>query len=240
LSYAPPGPPQTPLLSADGRWYWDGAQWRPVDAPVAGWPAWARPYASAGARATFVLVSFGIFVGILALWAVVDLVAIALFAAAGGSLTSDEQDLVDILTALVGVFYLINLVVNAVAFLMWIHRAYRNLPSIGYQHARYSPRWAVGGWFVPFLNLVRPYQIVREIWQASLPGVAWQLIQLWWGLWLAGNVVGNLAGRSNFGHGIDQAVDLVANLLFVAGAILGILIVRRVTAAQDARARQVT
>lgn len=240
MSYAPPGPTPTPLLSADGRWYWDGAQWRPVDAPVAGGPAWARPYASASARATFVLAAFGIFIGLLALWSVIDLVAIALYAAGGGSITSDEQDLVDILTGLVAFFYLINLVVNAVALLMWMHRAYRNLPALGYLYARYSPRWAVGGWFVPFLNLVRPYQVMREIWQASLPGVNWTFVRVWWAMWLIANAVGNLAGRADFGHGVDQAVDLVANLLFVPGAILTILIVRRVTAAQEAKVRQVT
>jgi hypothetical protein len=59
-------------------------------------------------------------------------------------------------------------------------RAYRNLPALGAESPRFSSGWAVGAWFVPFLNLVRPKQIMDDIWRASdpalpaHPGAAWK------------------------------------------------------------------
>jgi hypothetical protein len=78
------------------------------------------------------------------------------------------------------------------AFLMWIHRSHRNLSAFGAQGLTFTPGWAVGWWFIPIFNLFRPFQIVREIWQASDPGMpagaAWRrapsspLIGWWWGV----------------------------------------------------------
>ncbi|MFC1995866.1 DUF4328 domain-containing protein [Chloroflexota bacterium] len=49
--------------------------------------------------------------------------------------------------------YFILFVITAVLFYMWIHRAHRNLPSLGVSGLKYSPGWAVGGFFIPILNL---------------------------------------------------------------------------------------
>ena len=48
-------------------------------------------------------------------------------------------------------------------FLVWFHRAYTNLHSLGMEPLRLRAGWAVGGWFVPILNLVRPKQIMSDI-----------------------------------------------------------------------------
>jgi hypothetical protein len=54
---------------------------------------------------------------------------------------------------------------------------------------KYSPGWAVGSFFVPILNIFRPYQIAQEIWKASDPEastVSWKqskpgiVVILWW------------------------------------------------------------
>jgi len=38
---------------------------------------------------------------------------------------------------------------------------------VGTRESRFTPGWAVGYWFVPFVNLVRPYQIVADLWLRS-------------------------------------------------------------------------
>jgi Domain of unknown function (DUF4328) len=88
---------------------------------------------------------------------------------------------------------------------VWIHRAYSNLYLFGAQGLRYSPGWAVGGWFVPFLNLVRPVQVMQEIWRASSPAVrpderaAWQAeglsprVAFWWAAYLFSGFFGAFA-----------------------------------------------
>lgn len=60
-------------------------------------------------------------------------------------------------------------IVCAVPFCMWFYQAYKNLLVLGVRGLKYSPSWAVGGFFVPFLNLSRPHYIAKEIWNASDP-----------------------------------------------------------------------
>jgi Domain of unknown function (DUF4328) len=39
---------------------------------------------------------------------------------------------------------LIGFVLTGIVFLMWIHRAYSNLPALGARNLETSPGWAVG------------------------------------------------------------------------------------------------
>jgi Domain of unknown function (DUF4328)/Protein of unknown function (DUF2510) len=48
-----------------------------------------------------------------------------------------------------------------IAFLMWLYRAATAAAHLGLP-ARRSPGWAVGSWFIPFLNFVWPWQSMRD------------------------------------------------------------------------------
>jgi hypothetical protein len=65
---------------------------------------------------------------------------------------------------LTGLGYFMLLPIFGMAFLLWLHRAYANLPYLARIRPRYTTAWAVGAWFVPLVNLVMPYNIMREIW----------------------------------------------------------------------------
>jgi hypothetical protein len=81
---------------------------------------------------------------------------------------------------------------TVVVFLSWLYTAAANLPRLGVRSPRFSPGWAVGWFFVPVVNLVRPYQVLRDVWANSEPprresgdpnprGVRGPLvIKLWW------------------------------------------------------------
>ena len=56
---------------------------------------------------------------------------------------------------------------TALAFVVWFYRAYENLRALGVENLRWGTGWAVGGWFVPFLNFVRPKSIANDIWRGS-------------------------------------------------------------------------
>lgn len=58
-------------------------------------------------------------------------------------------------------------IVAVVLFLRWLHLCYRNLRELGTDDLRFTPGWAVGYWFVPILNVVRPKQILDELWRAT-------------------------------------------------------------------------
>jgi hypothetical protein len=149
---------------------------------------------------------------------------------------------------------------TAILFLVWFFRAYRNLVRTGIEDLRYAPGWALGGWFIPFFNFVRPKQIANDIWKASasvgtvgperrdelgLPArVNW-----WWGLWLLGGVcgaIGNGAISSANAHTIYTLSSLrhertgvwfvqVGLVALIAAATLAFLLVRKISRMQDAR-----
>jgi hypothetical protein len=92
------------------------------------------------------------------------------------------------------------LIVNAILFICWFRRAYFNLHQVPGATPSYSEGWAAGAWFVPLLNLVRPYQIGNEIFRQSkeqageadnnnsLPG-------MWWASFIIMNITSNIAVR---------------------------------------------
>jgi|GEM_PF-2036203 len=137
-------------------------------------------------------------------------------------------------------------VLSAVLFLVWIYRAHANLTPLGAARLEYSPGWAVGSFFVPILNLFRPYQIVREIWKASQPAylrpIEWQqapvssMLLTWWLLWIITNVVGNISGRIQFQAAEDDyfllmigsALNIPNDLVLFSCGVLIILIIRQI------------
>lgn len=120
----------------------------------------------------------------------------------------------------------------------WIYRASANAHAIS-DEMTISPGWAVGSYFVPILNLFRPYQAMREVWLASHFRGNWHaeptpsLLIAWWALWIITNILGNLAWRLD-------ASNLEAALIFdVTGAVLNaplsvalIVLMRRIARAQ--------
>lgn len=75
--------------------------------------------------------------------------------------------------------------------LVWLHRVRRNAEVPGRVH-RWSPRWVVGMWFVPVLNLWAPYQAIADIAAAGAPesrrAEATRPVLAWWLSWLVGLV----------------------------------------------------
>lgn len=98
-------------------------------------------------------------------------------------------------SSLIAVLYVVAYMAAALAFLMWLYRVRANLPALGIEDARWGPGWAVGWWFVPIMNFVAPFMVVRDVWKASGPEAradTWQSLPTpaplwwWWGLWLIG------------------------------------------------------
>jgi len=161
-----------------------------------------------------------------------------------------RQSFVLVLTAVVQLL-------TAAAFLLWFHRAHRNLPALGAHRLRFSPGWAVGCWFIPILNLFYPLQIMKEIWKGSDPKGfqlanalkrpyrgAPVLLGWWWALHLTAGSVGwyafNLSrtaravGSVGALHGVTWAA-LVADLAAATAAVLASSIIRTVDQNQQQR-----
>jgi len=162
------------------------------------------------------------------------------------------QLIVLLLDGTVSIFGLITLIATTVVFLIWQHRAYKNLPALGVPRPDFSSGWVVGSWFVPFLNLVRPYQIMNYIRDKSDPDTLSMdggyydtggdfMLKAWWGFWIATGVVGRFSTRISWRakelseHTIASWVDIFASILAVIAALLAISVVRGVNARQEER-----
>ena len=111
--------------------------------------------------------------------------------------TSNDQ------RTLISVIIVAAMVVTGIGFMAWMRRLLLNLKPLG-GWSRWTPGWAIGGWFVPILNLIRPKQVMDDIWRGSDPddpdaGVQPKsakvdpLLRWWWAFWLAGGIGGTAA-----------------------------------------------
>ena len=114
-----------------------------------------------------------------------------------------------------GLLQVLSMVLSFVFVGMWIYRAAWNVRSLaGARRLDFTPGWSVGWYFIPFANLWKPYQAMKEIWRASArpdnpdaaPTSFW--LPLWWFLWIAFNIVSNFASRATWkAQTIDAEMD---------------------------------
>jgi Domain of unknown function (DUF4328) len=151
------------------------------------------------------------------------------------------------------VIQLIAVLAGAVAFIVWFHRAYGNLAPLGIAKPRYARGWAIGGWFVPFANLIIPKQIANDVWRAGDPDLdpgeaGWRkrrvagAVHLWWATYLAWGALvrigtGMLDGATGFDEARDAVtVDAIGQGLGIVAALAAIWVIWHSTERQDARA----
>jgi hypothetical protein len=132
---------------------------------------------------------------------------------------------------------LLGLVAGGACFIPWFHRAYKNLRT--WHATRFGSGWAIGGWFVPFLNLVRPYQIAKELASHSGPKPTnpTNALPLWWSMVVIG-VVGNRYMFTLDPHSVDEfiafdTVSPIVDAIWIVAGISLIVLVRKVTKAQQ-------
>lgn len=149
-----------------------------------------------------------------------------------------------------------------VLFLVWIHRAATNARLLG-ATLRYSPWQSVTAYLIPFLNLVRPYQVMIAIHRASdptrlpdaprfvkrdlvgyreadrelLPPVRWSYaapIAAWWAVYmLRGIAVGWIGMVAG-----PTATAVLGPLAALASGVLAVLVIHSVDARQRELARR--
>jgi hypothetical protein len=167
----------------------------------------------------------------------------------GSARTQAELAAAELRMGLLGVLHLLLGLVTVTVFLVWFHRAYRNLPSLGVATRRFGTGWAVGAWFVPFLNLIRPKQIADDIWRASVAGdgpndsdPSLLPVHVWWGLFIGAGALAWIA----FVLTIDDpasvggvAVDIASRCAYMLAGIAALIVVYRITTGQEARVRRV-
>jgi len=213
------------------------------------------PYASGHTRAmcTIWLLALGILTDLAGVGSGYMEINLLTRAQSGGLISPAEAESNDLRQGAVGLMQTAIYLASAVAFLMWFHRAHRNLPALGAWNLKYSPGWAVGSWFIPILNFFRPYQIMAEVSRESNPdairpgslfpgeGRASPLLGWWWALWLIMNFAGQAAMRLSLRAESLELLkaaswtSVIADLISLPAALLAIMVVRGVDANQAER-----
>jgi len=206
------------------------------------------PFASAHVRA--VIVKILLIVG--AVVTGLSLLAEAL-SLAFPPLTSDQAPgdnpmgvLIALAVFLLAVFSLIIYLTTVVFFCVWLYRAYDNLPAFNqWNRPEHSPGWAVGSFFVPFVNLVIPYRAVRETWQKSRTPEEAHLSEpappasfpIWWTFWLLASFAGNISMRASFNERVSESaatiLSIVASGLSIVAAVCAYVVVDTVDKQQE-------
>ncbi|MGH8545883.1 MAG: DUF4328 domain-containing protein [Gammaproteobacteria bacterium] len=183
--------------------------------------------------------------------------------AASGDISDSEVAANDARQGLIGVLQVLVFLGTAVAFLAWFHRVHKNLLALRGRELKYTPGWAVGGFFLPFLNLVRPLQVMREVWHGSDPSGLERdtesagpsirnelgtpaLVGWWWALFLISTLLGNIIMRASFSEDLTladlQALSgalVFADILNILGAVVAVRLVGRITGRQAQRAERI-
>lgn len=171
----------------------------------------------------------------------------------GETITESEAIANDARQAAIGFGQTVLYIASFVVLCMWIYRANKNLRSLRAAGLRFTPGWAVGWFFIPIVNLFRPYQVVSEIWKASDPKVdttddtSWKavatspIVGCWWALFLISAFVAQIAMRLVF-SGIELSdllnatyAYMVSDGLDVAYLLTTIFMVQGISQFQEAK-----
>lgn len=152
----------------------------------------------------------------------------------------------DALSLDVGVLQCLVFLVSGIWILRWIYRASCNARELGAAGMRFSEGGSVFWYFVPILNLWKPFQAMKEIWRASERPRDWQngpahgLLVAWWTLWLLSSSASNASLRltlraESMGELLAaNHVTLISDLLNIPLSIVFSLVVKTIHDMQTA------
>ncbi|MFY2560755.1 DUF4328 domain-containing protein [Corallococcus terminator] len=164
-------------------------------------------------------------------WAVVTNWAVG-FRAVSAFLSGDAIALHGSSLFFLGMAQLVAELFGVVGFLTWQYRAVRVATQLGVSRA--SPHWALLCWFIPGLNLFKPYQVLRDLWR-DLGGESSRLllIRAWWCLgwlylsWSLGHeVLVNVGAVVDLSTSGQRFTEFVFTAMLLLTSVLCISVVR--------------
>ena len=127
---------------------------------------------------------------------------------------------------LLGLGHFFFLALSYIWLIMWMRRAYYNLHQLPNIHPEYSDGWAAGAWFVPFLNFVRPYTIMKEVWQDT-QRAAWgrivapaTVLGWWWATFIIKLLMSRITAKMGSSEAGITHEDLLPSLLDAGSQLL--------------------
>jgi hypothetical protein len=114
-------------------------------------------------------------------------------------------------------------IISAITFIQWFRRAYFNLGKRA-ANLKESEGMAAGAWFIPIINLFKPYRIMVELHERTVDLVVHRLpdpdrakskdhITVWWVYWVAANIIAQVTVRL---AGAATSIDALANSAIIS------------------------
>ena len=127
----------------------------------------------------------------------------------------------------VGIAQFIIFIVLWILILKWIYRANYNARQLGATGMTFTPGWSIGWYFVPIINLWKPYQAMKEIWKTSSDPLNWKtqsvssILSWWWLFWITCGIAANISFRMTMrAEEIDEFI--AANIITQVSDVIGI------------------
>lgn len=160
----------------------------------------------------------------------------------GGEISIETATANDTREQLIAIIYLIVSVISAVTFIQWFRRAYFNLHQ-KVTNLTHTEGWAAGSWFVPIVNLYRPYQIMKELYKETKElfnkkGVnintnfTTSSLGWWWTLWIINNIIGQFIFRYSMrAESIDELTtstiaSMIGNIIEIPLSLITVKIIK--------------
>lgn len=174
----------------------------------------------------------------------------------GEFISEEEANMNDLRQGIVGILQSIFYISSIVTFLGCFRRAYGNLYRLGAKPT-YNENMATWSFFIPFVNLVRPYKISKEILNFSgqklleLDSVtrfssSAGILGICWALFLITNWIGNIAFKMVL-RGGDSLTDLISqnqvyllsDTLDIPAAFVTLLMIKKIKIIESALYKKV-
>lgn len=125
-----------------------------------------------------------------------------------------------------------------IVFSIWIYQAGTNLIAAGFDDLEFTPGSRIWWFAVPIASLFKPFQGMRELWNASHGTENYHdnhgIVPLWWALWLASTFANTILSRTGGVEGPSVQISWGLALLDGALAVVAIMLLRGIANAQAA------
>jgi hypothetical protein len=135
----------------------------------------------------------------------------------GSSISNSEINANDIRERIIVILYFGVYLTSCITFIRWFRRAYFNL-QLKTDYLSSSDNWVALSWFIPFICLYKPYQIMKEMYTKTneilfeetnqTKAITTSYLGWWWGLWIISNIIGQVVFRTTLNN---DSIDSLTN-----------------------------
>jgi uncharacterized protein DUF4328 len=215
-----------------------------------------RPYQSARGKAQVAMGAVTVSIVLQTIMAISFLMQLFMLydAESGAGLDPAAANANDLRQQVIGGILVLSTLVSLITLLVWVYAVHVNLPALGATKLDFTPGWSVGWFFIPIMNLFKPYQAVSEIWYRSQaaphdgrPALGAALVGWWWGLRIASAITERgFTAYSRQADTIDTLISvswIAIILTFTLDApmfVTQLLMIRRIQRFQEERYEQIS